>query len=93
MLCSPNTVGVVECGLHTRVPAISLIKYGTIDSRSQVKITRRFLNASYFVIDQAVYYVSAPLGCIPDFYSDELVVHWIPTVHGHLTLTTSCFLA
>ena len=46
------------------------------------------LNASSFVIDQAVYYVSAPLGCITVFYLDESVVHWIPTLHVHLTLTT-----
>ena len=84
MLCSPNTTAVVECGSHIRAPAISLMRYGPIDSRSRVDIMNRLLNASSFAIDQAVYYVSAPLGCIPEFYSDESVVHWIPTLHVHL---------
>ena len=39
MLCSMNTVGVVECSSRAWAPVNILIRYGTIDSRLTARAT------------------------------------------------------
>ena len=41
MLCSPNTVAVVECSSHAWAPAHVLIRYGTMDSRLTAQATNQ----------------------------------------------------